>query len=534
MAKMTMKKMVLKGGGILAFLGAAALVPSFVEAGDSEKIVFSRRSEVPFTPFTGLQWKLPPGARIKGSVLTVSVPTNCPGGALAMADIDLSAYDSKGLEARIAAWGEDVSKPAKSWCGFKFMIVYCDPTTGQKVYSGASNVIGTFARRHVSLLETQPCQGRIRASLVLGLQEATGTVHYDLSTLGIRALGRTVKRVNQDFKVTYPNFVSRRPILRGVMLPGRPCKEKDLADLAAWGATLARYQMCVNGEGEAYDRDLDVWLTRLETDILGWARKHGILLIVDLHTPPGNRYRGNDVDPNGCGRPNDFKMLYEERYARKFIEVWKLIAQRLKGNEDIIYGYDLCNEPVQRGQPVGIDSLELQRVAAEAVRRIDPITPIVVEADDWDNPESFAWLSPLRMDNVIYEFHMYRPHELTHQRVGGDKGSTRPILPYPCKERGWDKEFLRQRMQDVVAFQRKHSARILVGEFSCIAWTPGADRYIADVIDLFEEYGWDWAYHAFREWAGWSVEHEWDDPKGKPVPSADNLRLRTLRDGLRH
>ena len=22
-----------------------------------------------------------------------------------------------------------------------------------------------------------------------------------------------------------------------------------------------------------------------------------------------------------------------------------------------------------------------------------------------------------------------------------------------------------------------------------------------------EENGWDWAYHAFREWDGWSVEH---------------------------
>lgn len=337
--------------------------------------------------------------------------------------------------------------------------------------------------------------------------------------------------VPADFKVNYPDFVTKRPVLRGVMLPGRPCQEKDLADLAAWGATLARYQMNVY-EG-AYDRDLDVWLTRLERDILGWARKYGILLVVDLHTPPGGRYRGKDADPNGIGKNNDLKMLYEEKYARAFVEVWRMIAQRLKGNEDVIYGYDLCNEPVQRGQPVKVDSREIQRLAAEAIRAIDPVTPIVVEADDWANPEAFARLSPLRMDNVIYQFHMYRPHELTHQRVGNDKDATKPLLPYPCPEKGWDKAFLRQRLQDVVAFQRRHAARILVGEFSCIAWTPGADSYLADVIDLFEEYGWDWSYHAFREWAGWSVEHTWTDPKGTPVPSADNPRLRALKAGLR-
>lgn len=92
---------------------------------------------------------------------------------------------------------------------------------------------------------------------------------------------------------------------------------------------------------------------------------------------------------------------------------------------------------------------------------------------------------------------------------------------------------MRQQLQDVVSFQRKHAARVLVGEFSCVSWAPGADRCLSDVIDLFEEYGWDWAYHAFRECAVWSVEHERNDPKGKPVPSADNPRMRALKAGLR-
>jgi hypothetical protein len=50
---------------------------------------------------------------------------------------------------------------------------------------------------------------------------------------------------------------------------------------------------------------------------------------------------------------------------------------------------------------------------------------------------------------------------------------------------------------------------IYLGEFSAIRWAPGdsAHQYLRDCIDIFEEYGWDWAYHAFREWDGWSVEH---------------------------
>ena len=43
-------------------------------------------------------------------------------------------------------------------------------------------------------------------------------------------------------------------------------------------------------------------------------------------------------------------------------------------------------------------------------------------------------------------------------------------------------------------------------EFSAVRWAPGADLYLKDLISIFEENGWDWTYHAFREWRGWSLE----------------------------
>ena len=48
------------------------------------------------------------------------------------------------------------------------------------------------------------------------------------------------------------------------------------------------------------------------------------------------------------------------------------------------------------------------------------------------------------------------------------------------------------------------------------------------VIDLFEEQGWDWAYHAFREWDGWSVEHG-PDPKDHTPSRAPTDREKLLR-----
>ena len=61
----------------------------------------------------------------------------------------------------------------------------------------------------------------------------------------------------------------------------------------------------------------------------------------------------------------------------------------------------------------------------------------------------------------------------------------------------------------MVDFQRKYNVHIYIGEFSAIRWAPdnSAYRYLKDLIDIFEAHGWDWTYHAFREWDGWSVEH---------------------------
>jgi len=41
------------------------------------------------------------------------------------------------------------------------------------------------------------------------------------------------------------------------------------------------------------------------------------------------------------------------------------------------------------------------------------------------------------------------------------------------------------------------------------------------LIDLYEENGWHWVYHAFREYQGWNVEliGDKDHPQPSPVPT---------------
>jgi hypothetical protein len=43
--------------------------------------------------------------------------------------------------------------------------------------------------------------------------------------------------------------------------------------------------------------------------------------------------------------------------------------------------------------------------------------------------------------------------------------------------------------------------------------------YLSDLIDIFESHGWDWSYHAFREWSGWSLEYGSDRQDTEPASS---------------
>ena len=94
-------------------------------------------------------------------------------------------------------------------------------------------------------------------------------------------------------------------------------------------------------------------------------------------------------------------------------------------------------------------------------------------------------------------------------------------MAYPGQVAGrtWNKQTLRDAMASVVEFQQAYNVQIYVGEFSVIRWAPGDSgrRWLQDVTDTFEEHGWDWSYHAFREWDGWSLEQGPDRSNRSPV-----------------
>ena len=504
---------------------SAAAVSGPPETSGGPQVVQAPVEALP--PLGPLSWRLPKKfATLEGDKLVIDIPEGAyPADAIAEADLPAALFEgSGGFSMSVRASGSGLKKPTKGWLGLKFQMHWTDHATGRENWPNTANELGDFTEK--TLLNEANFGGAKpdAITLMLGLQGTSGRVEFDLSTLrGARSAG-LFRLVNPDWRVRYPaspDAAQRRRPLHGCMLPARDTTEDDIATLASWGATLARFQIMRNWSGRDDNQDLGeyaAWVdSRLDNlqNVLRWAEARGMKIVVDLHTVPGGK-RAKDGQMN---------MFENDTFAEAFIDTWRRIAARFKGHP-AIYGYDLVNEPHQK-ERVKNDYWTLQRRAAEAVREIDPATPIIVESDGSDAPGAYAWLSPLRMDNVIYQVHVYAPMLFTHQGVHGR--STGEKWPDPAKK--WDKEFLRETLRPVIEFSRRHNARIYVGEFSAIAWAEGAENYLRDCIELFAEYGWDWTYHAFREWKGWSIEHEGPDISHM-APSADNPRRRVLLEGF--
>jgi len=432
--------------------------------------------------------------------LAVDVPAEGRRGAsMVSLPIDLTPFRGMALHFQCRARAEGVTKPEQAYNGVKFMLHFKAPS-GEH-WRNQDNVFGTFDWKTLSFTSTIP-EDAAAGEICLGLQDTSGKAWFGEITVSI-ARPRPPKRPAPDPNAPPAYKGHDLPRLRGVMSPNS-FREEDLRVLGdEWKANLIRWQLNRNW-GQAgterdladYDRWLDGRLDELEK-ALPVCRKHGIRVVIDLHALPGGRDESSDM-----------VMFYEKKYQDHFVKTWEKIARRFKGNP-AVWAYDLVNEPTcARPTEAGMDSLTTQVRAARAVRAIDPKTTIIIEAEDWASPSAFVWLTPVDVPNVVYQVHMYVPHAYTHQGVVKEHPTT--AVPYPGKIVGqeYDKEALRKILQPVREFQRAHNVHIYVGEFSAIRWAPGAARYLADCIGIFEEYGWDWSYHAYREWPGWSVEHE--------------------------
>ena len=179
--------------------------------------------------------------------------------------------------------------------------------------------------------------------------------------------------------------------------------EDDLRFIAQVGFNMVRiplhYRHFVTAgappcfEGEGYGR-----LDR----VIGWARTHGLRVVLDIHAAPGGQTGINHDD--GPGYP---LMFYVPAHRRLTIDLWRHIAARYRDDSTIL-GYDLLNEPIAPYHDVAYLNGKLEpfyREATAAIRSVDPNRIIFLGGGQWSS--SFDMFGPPFAPNLAYTFHSF-------------------------------------------------------------------------------------------------------------------------------
>jgi len=272
--------------------------------------------------------------------------------------------------------------------------------------------------------------------------------------------------------------------------------ERDVAYIASLGMDHIRLgfdQLVIEEKPGVYREEIFGHIDRF----IAWCEKYRLGIVLNMHKAIGNY----------CDIQEDVQLLDDEGLQCRFIDTWLAFEKRYAGKPEIVF--ELLNE-------VRNVDAELWRGLAErtraAIRELNPTRRLIIGSVGWNNPPGLPLLRVWEDENVIYTFHIYAPHEFTHQR-----GVLQPTqcfynreMPYPCdikRYREYFKEvagrddayqefermdigFMRAAMQPAVDFVKEHPDKILwCGEFGTIrhANIRWRENWMRDVITILKE-----------------------------------------------
>ncbi|WP_249435697.1 cellulase family glycosylhydrolase [Paenibacillus sp. Marseille-Q4541] len=303
------------------------------------------------------------------------------------------------------------------------------------------------------------------------------------------------------------------------------------------------------GNADQYEGIVEEDFNELKKD-LDAAYERGSKVVLTMLSLPGDRWRQFN------NYQNDDRIWQDESYHEQSAQFWKDLATRLKDHPAVV-GYNLVNEPHPETatgfhdfwtedysewysgiENTAADLNKLYDTIVKAIRTVDTDTPIVINSGLYATPWAFEYLKPIDDEKVLYAFHMYEPYEMTSQNR--KKGFT---YEYPGivkvgenqTEKTFDKAALKQFLEPVAKWAKENDIpanRIIAEEFGINRMVKGADQYLSDLISIFDEYGWHWAFYAFREdtWEGMDYQLGVDPPKWKYWEALEEGKLPNRED----
>ena len=183
--------------------------------------------------------------------------------------------------------------------------------------------------------------------------------------------------------------------------------EADIAFVAKTGANTVRlpfHYKLFTCEDYLGANDPEEGFRRMDA-VIGWCRKYGLRVVIDMHDCPGGQ-TGSNID-DSYGYP---WLFVNEACQRQYCDIWRRIAARY-ADEPVVLGYDLMNEPISSDLS---DMAELnkrlaavQRMAADAIRSVDRNHILMFAGGQWDT--NFAPFEDFEFkENEMFTCHCYQ------------------------------------------------------------------------------------------------------------------------------
>jgi len=260
--------------------------------------------------------------------------------------------------------------------------------------------------------------------------------------------------------------------------------------------------------GEESLENLMIWANEL----LDECRELDISAIISMSDFP--------LDLNFVSQSNEPHAEYKSQrfwqntsYRKQIIDTAGLISLYFQQRGGELIAYEFLSEPgmkVQKGtksqRPPEWRSLQNKIIAA--VRKNDDARWIVMNPGPGGSLTGFHNYQPFEDDKIIYGAHMYAPIQYTHQGSRFKKGKKPVVFPGMAKGEYWDKEALKEKLSEVLEFQKKYKKPVWIGEFSTARWSPGGRQYLLDLVHIFNSYGWGWAYHSYNAAQSWNPDYD--------------------------
>lgn len=217
-----------------------------------------------------------------------------------------------------------------------------------------------------------------------------------------------------------------------------PKYESDFKEMGDLGLDGLRFYV---GFDQLQDPDGTVNFSRAGwkdiDDVIRWAGKYGITVILDLHN-----YEGI----NG-------PLFRDAGLQDRFVTLWRAIAKRYKNvPKEILAAYEILNEPRPREDEGQKSSPEAGAQWNALVQKVVPVIrdevgdkrPLIIDAANYANTDMLPYLKNLpAIQDAIFAFHWYHPAPFVRQNDTVDKfhtcvGPQYNNLPYPNPGRPYD------------------------------------------------------------------------------------------------